>query len=222
MHVYECVCLTEIGRENTERFQAGNGAALSLCARMREGSISGRCVNARAKAAAAAGHAEEGTGKREAASNAFAYGEERREREAGRGMHALKEGLDQFPALIIATQWRTGHPWNDVAFNFARRQLSASAAAACMVVFAMVPCQKGASQNAGDRSTLTLSTHLRLSPQTWGLSSILLLASCMHAWIDSLRTYRQTLQSPTCMHETITDVSLSPSLLPAPLVCVSL
>jgi hypothetical protein len=101
---------------------------------------------------------------------------ERRGREAGRGMHALKEGLDQFPALIIATQWRTGHPWNDIAFNFARRQLSASAAAACMVVFAMVPCQKGASQNA---------------------------------WIDSLRTYRQTLQSPTCMHETITDVSLS-------------
>jgi hypothetical protein len=149
---------------------------------MREGSISGRCVNARAKAAAAAGHAEEGTGKREAASNAFAYGEERREREAGRGMHALKEGLDQFPALIIATQWRTGHPWNDIAFNFARRQLSASAAAACMVVFAMVPCQKGASQNA---------------------------------WIDSLRTYRQTLQSPTCMHETITDVSLSLSLSPA-------
>jgi hypothetical protein len=140
---------------------------------------------------------------------------ERRGREAGRGMHALKEGLDQCPALIIATQWRTGHPWNDIAFNFARRQLSASAAAACMVVFAMVPCQKGASQNAGDRSTLTLSTHLRLSPQTWGLSSILLLASCMHAWIDSLRTYRQTLQSPTCMHETITDVSLSLSLSPA-------
>lgn len=194
------------------------GPEESLCPRMREGSISGRCVNARAKAAAAAGHAEEGTGKREAASNAFAYGEER---EAGRGMHALKEGLDQCPALIIATQWRTGHPWNDIAFNFARRQLSASAAAACMVVFAMVP------ERCKSKRRRSIHTHIIYpspaeSPNLGPLFNTP--TSFVHACMDRFSPHLQTDTAVTDVHarDDHRCLSLSPSLLPAPLVCVSL